>query len=82
MEMTLFFPFVEIPQSGQQNGVLKGSEFTFQYLDGSPLDKTLLVANFKFLTDDMCVMEQIDLREQDGCHAVFQLQSFNWYQGT
>jgi hypothetical protein len=62
--------------------VLKGSEFTFQYLDGNPLAKTLLVANFKFLTDDMHVMEQIDLREQDGCHAVFQLHSFNWYQGT
>lgn len=42
--------------------MLKGSEFTFQYLDGSPLVKTLLVANFKFLTDDMRVMEQIDLR--------------------
>jgi hypothetical protein len=62
--------------------VLKGSEFTFQYLDGSPLAKTLLVANFKFLIDDMGVMEQIDLREQDGCHAVFQLLGFNWYQGT
>jgi hypothetical protein len=62
--------------------VLKGLQFTFQYLDGSPLAKTLLVANLKFLTDDMCVMEQIDLREQGGCHAVFQLHSFNWYQGT